>query len=198
MSVIIKRYRNRKLYNTQTKRYITLDEIEELIKDKKEVEVVDNGTGNDITASTLSQIIFGKEKNQTGVLPIDLLISLVESGGKRIDEIRRNIFISLNLAHQFDAEIEKRVELLIEKGEISQELGTQMMGKLLSVGYKREGFRENVEGKIIEFIKERPIPTRDDFQTIISRIETLSNRIDGYNIDDDRTDIVDKEDQIIE
>ena len=198
MSVIIKRYRNRKLYNTQTKRYITLDEIEELIKDKKEVEVVDNGTGNDITASTLSQIIFGKEKNQTGVLPIDLLISLVESGGKRIDEIRRNIFISLNLAHQFDAEIEKRVELLIEKGEISQELGTQMMGKLLSVGYKREGFRENVEGKIIEFIKEHPIPTRDDFQTIISRIETLSNRIDGYNIDDDRTDIVDKEDQIIE
>ena len=127
MPVIIKRYRNRKLYNTQSKCYITLEEIEDLIKRNEEVKVIDNVTENDITSSTLSQIIFGLEKNQSGVLPISLLISLVQSGGKRLDEIRRNIFNSLTLAHHFDVEIERRVNILISNGEIDQEAGNQVL-----------------------------------------------------------------------
>ena len=135
MPVIIKRYRNRKLYNTQLKRYITLDEIEGLIKQQEAVKVIENDSGNDITATTLSQIIFEHEKNQTGLLPINLLTSLVQSGGKRMEEIRRNIFNSLTLAHHFDAEIERRVDLLISRGEMSQEEGAQLLLRLLSVGY---------------------------------------------------------------
>jgi len=130
MPVIIKRYRNRKLYNTQSKRYITLEGIEGLIKQQEDIIVVDNDTGNDITATTLSQIIFGLEKNQTGSLPINLLISLIQSGGKKMDEIRRNILNSVNLVHHYDEEIERRVNLLIANGDFSQEAGTQLLKKL--------------------------------------------------------------------
>jgi len=183
MPVTIKRYRNRKLYNTQSKRYITLEEIEELIKEREEVQVIDNPTGNDITAATLSQIIFELEKNQAGYLPINLLISLVQSGGNRIDEIRRNIFNSLNLTHHYDVEIERRVNLLVESGELSQEAGTKLLGKLLSVSSMKEDFQENVEGKILEFLQKRQIPTKNDFQILIQKIEALSKRVEDFNND---------------
>lgn len=182
MPVIIKRYRNRKLYNTQSKCYITLGEIEELVKEQEKVKIIDNITGNDITAITLSQIIFELEKNRAGFLPSNLLLSLVQSGGKRIEEIRQNIFNSLNLIHHFDVEIERRVNLLIRNGELSQEVGTQLLGKLLSVSYREEDIRENVEGRIIEFLRERQIPTKNDIQTLINKIETLSNRVERLNV----------------
>jgi polyhydroxyalkanoate synthesis repressor PhaR len=188
MPVIIKRYRNRKLYNTQAKRYITLEEIEELIKQKVEVKVVDNVTENDITAATLSQIIFELEKNQTGVLPINLLISLVQSGGKRMDEIRHNIFSTLNLAHHFDVEIERRVNQLISNGEFEQEAGNQLLEKLISVGDKQEDLRENIEEKFFELLKERQIPTKNDFQALINRIETLSKKMEGFNLENSDKD----------
>jgi polyhydroxyalkanoate synthesis repressor PhaR len=198
MPIIIKRYRNRKLYNTQSKRYITLEEIEEIIKQQQEIKVIDNDSGNDITATTLSQIIFELEKNQTGVLPVNLLFSLVQSGGKRIDEIRRNIFTSLNFAYHFDSEIERRVKILIESGELSEQDGNQFLDKLLSVGFKQEKFIENIEGKIVEFLKGRDIPTRDDFITLLNRIDTLSEKVEELNLDEEINKEGSDQDQIIE
>jgi polyhydroxyalkanoate synthesis repressor PhaR len=178
MPVIIKRYRNRKLYNTQSKRYITLEEIEQIIKDEEEIKVIDNDSGNDITATTLTQIIFDLEKNKSGVLPVDLLFSLVQSGGKRIDEIRHNIFTSLNFNHHFDLEVERRIKLLIENGELSRADGERLIDKLLSIGFKQESLIDNVEGKIIEFLKNREIPTRDDYKTLMNRIDSLSQKVE--------------------
>jgi polyhydroxyalkanoate synthesis repressor PhaR len=198
MPVIIKRYRNRKLYNTQSKCYITLGEIEELVKEQEKVKIIDNITGNDITAITLSQIIFELEKNRAGFLPSNLLLSLVQSGGKRIEEIRQNIFNSLNLIHHFDVEIERRVNLLIRNGELSQEVGTQLLGKLLSVSYKEEDIRENVEGRIIEFLRERQIPTKNDYQTLINKIETLSKRVERLNVGGEHNEESEIKTQIIE
>jgi polyhydroxyalkanoate synthesis repressor PhaR len=197
MPVIIKRYRNRKLYNTQTKRYITLEEIEELVKQKVEVKVIDNDTENDITSSTLSQIIFGLEKNQNGVLPINLLISLVQSGGKRMDEIRRIVFNTLNLSHHFDVEIERRVNHLIANGEFNEETGTKLLKKLLLAGDEYDDLRENIEGKFVELLKERQIPTKIDFQTLINRIESLSQKVDGISGENTIKDNSSNRDQII-
>ena len=61
MAILIKRYANRKLYNTQTSRYITLKGIAELIESGREVRVIDNETGEDITSVTLSQILVDSE-----------------------------------------------------------------------------------------------------------------------------------------
>jgi polyhydroxyalkanoate synthesis repressor PhaR len=184
MPLIIKRYRNRKLYNTQSKRYITLEEIEQIIKEQEEIKVIDNDSGNDITATTLTQIIFDLEKNKTGVLPVDLLFSLIQSGGKRINEIRRNIFTSVNFAHHFDIELERRVTLLIENDELSKTDGNRLLGKLLSIGFKQGSLIENVEGKVVEFLKDREIPTRDDYRTLMNRIDTLSKKLEELSVNE--------------
>lgn len=178
MPVIIKRYRNRKLYNTQSKRYVTLEEIEQIIKDQEEIKVIDNESGNDITATTLTQIIFDLEKNKSGVLPVDLLFSLVQSGGKRIDEIRHNIFTSLNFTHHFNLEVERRIKLLIDSGGFSRVEGERLIDKLESIGLKQDSLIENVEGKILEFLKNSDIPTRDDYKTLMNKIDCLSQKVE--------------------
>src|ERR1700737_5341013 len=59
---LIKKYANRKLYDTQTSRYITLEGISRLVRDGHEIEVVDRDTGRDLTPLVLSQIVMGDEK----------------------------------------------------------------------------------------------------------------------------------------
>ena len=63
---VIKRYQNRKLYDTQQSCYVTLEDIAKMIRANEEVVVVDNKTKKDITSSTLTQIIFEAEKKGTG------------------------------------------------------------------------------------------------------------------------------------
>src|SRR4030042_1031729 len=80
MAVLIKRYANRKLYNTETSRYITLKGIAELLEADAEVRVIDNESGEDITSVTLSQILVDTERSNRAV-PGNLLSELVQRGG---------------------------------------------------------------------------------------------------------------------
>lgn len=80
MTVLIKRYANRKLYNTQTSRYITLKGISELIEAGEEIRVIDNETGEDITKVSLSQILLDSEREGRQV-PKSLLTDLFQRGG---------------------------------------------------------------------------------------------------------------------
>jgi polyhydroxyalkanoate synthesis repressor PhaR len=86
---IIKRYPNRKLYDTEAKRYVTLETITQMIHDGQDVQVVDHETGEDLTNLTLSQIIFEQEKKGSGILPRSLLTNLVRAGGDTLDQVRR-------------------------------------------------------------------------------------------------------------
>ena len=67
MTVLIKRYANRKLYNTRTSRYITLKGIAELIEVGEDIRVIDNESGEDITSITLSQILVDTERSNRSV-----------------------------------------------------------------------------------------------------------------------------------
>ena len=75
--VIIKKYANRRLYNTRTSSYVTLDHLCELVKAGTEFEVKDARTGEDITRSVLTQIIFEEEAKGQNLLPIKFLRQLI-------------------------------------------------------------------------------------------------------------------------
>ena len=77
---IIKRYQNRKLYDTDASCYVTLDEIAEMIQQGEAVTVVDNRNQKDITASTLTQIIFEKQKRSDNPVPITMLRHIIQQG----------------------------------------------------------------------------------------------------------------------
>jgi polyhydroxyalkanoate synthesis repressor PhaR len=80
MAYVIKRYSNRKLYDTQESRYVTLEEIEEMIRAGKEVSVVDAASGEDLTSVTLTQIILENERNHRATLPSAFLHQLIKHG----------------------------------------------------------------------------------------------------------------------
>jgi len=84
---IIKRYQNRKLYDTSDSCYVTLEDISDMIKQGEEVQVIDNETKEDLTAVTLAQIIFEEQKRKTHVLPLDTFTKIIQSGGETIREI---------------------------------------------------------------------------------------------------------------
>jgi polyhydroxyalkanoate synthesis repressor PhaR len=79
--VIIKKYANRRLYNTQTSSYVTLDHLCEMVKEGTEFEVRDARTGDDITRSVLTQIIFEEEAKGQSLLPIKFLRQLIRFYG---------------------------------------------------------------------------------------------------------------------
>jgi polyhydroxyalkanoate synthesis repressor PhaR len=75
--VIIRKYGNRRLYNSSASRYINLEELAELVRNGNDVQVVDAKTGEDLTRVTLTQIIVEDAKDQHGGLPLELLRQLV-------------------------------------------------------------------------------------------------------------------------
>ncbi len=78
---IIKRYANRKLYDTQHSRYVTLDQISEMIRAGDDVKIIDNKSKEDLTSVTLAQIIFEEEK-KTSKMSLETLRDLIRYGGE--------------------------------------------------------------------------------------------------------------------
>lgn len=81
---IIKRYQNRKLYDTQQSCYVTLDDIAKMIRGNEEVMVIDNKSKNDITGATLTQIIFESEKKASQYAPLFTLREIIQHGNGSI------------------------------------------------------------------------------------------------------------------
>src|SRR6267142_3457861 len=88
---IIKRYANRKLYDTEHSRYVTLDQISEMIRKGDDVKIVDNKTKEDLTTVTLAQIIFEEEKKQRSFLPLGAMRNIIQSGGEWFAEAQRRV-----------------------------------------------------------------------------------------------------------
>ena len=123
---VIKRYPNRKLYDTQAKKYITLDGIAALIRDGEEVQVIDHATGDDLTTVTLTQIIFEQEKKQGGFLPRSVLTGLVQAGGEHLSTLRRTLSSPLDLIRHVDEEITGRINALIYRGEMGEDVDAEV------------------------------------------------------------------------
>lgn len=75
--VIIKKYANRRLYNTESSSYITLEHLAEMVRNKREFKVVDAKSGEDITHNVLTQIIMEEEASGKSMLPVNFLRQLI-------------------------------------------------------------------------------------------------------------------------
>lgn len=80
----VKRYESRKLYDTEESRYVSLEELAEWVRAGQEIQVVDNGTGDDVTAQTLTQVILELGKNGRSRLSSDFLHELIRSGERAL------------------------------------------------------------------------------------------------------------------
>lgn len=176
---VIKRYPNRKLYDTEEKKYITLDGISDLIRQGHEVQVVDHTTDEDLTAVTLSQIIFEQEKRTSGFLPQSVLAGLVQSGGDTVNALRRTLSAPLGMLHHVDEEIEKRLQTLVNRGEIAREDANKLRDKLLSLGSEVTETASIPGQQLGRLFTARGVPSRVEVEQLTNQIEELSSKIDS-------------------
>jgi polyhydroxyalkanoate synthesis repressor PhaR len=116
MAYVIKRYSNRKLYDTQESRYVTLEELEELIRAGKEISVVDVSTGEDLTSVTLAQIILENERSRRAGLPTDFLHQLIKHGEAWQDFVQKSMKSSLEGVMSSQREAERVFRELVARG----------------------------------------------------------------------------------
>jgi len=84
--VLLKKYANRRLYDTEKSAYVTLDQVSDLIKNGRQVEIIDAKTQEDVTAFILTQIIMEEAKNKNSLLPVTLLHLLIRHGQNVLSE----------------------------------------------------------------------------------------------------------------
>lgn len=85
-TVVIKKYENRRLYDTANSRYVNLEDVAEMVRDGLDVQVVDVATGEDITRLVLTQIIVDSAKAPGSVFPLDMLRQMVVASGRASQE----------------------------------------------------------------------------------------------------------------
>ncbi|HYL46014.1 MAG TPA: polyhydroxyalkanoate synthesis regulator DNA-binding domain-containing protein [Candidatus Limnocylindrales bacterium] len=127
-SVIIKKYGNRRLYDTTHSRYINLDDIASLIRKGHDVKVLEAKSGRDVTRVTLTQIITEDAKNKPTGLPLELLRELIMAS----DEVRQE-FIMWYLKSAFDAYQKVQDAVQSRLGEVQSAIlsPVEMMKKFL-------------------------------------------------------------------
>jgi polyhydroxyalkanoate synthesis repressor PhaR len=184
--ILIKRYPNRKLYNTVEKEYINLQDIGTLVQSGVEVQVVENATGEDITAFTLTQIITGQEKVKRGLYSRSMLLDVIRDSSKAFKNIQSSIQPMDEERQKIDREIRNRMQLLIERGLIDEDTGTRVLGKLILVGELSE-----IENQISNphffntlldrFFEKANFATTNDIRELESTIDSLKGKIDSYS-----------------
>jgi polyhydroxyalkanoate synthesis repressor PhaR len=177
-TVLIKRYPNRKLYNTDAKRYITLDSIAEMIRDGNDVEVRDHESGEDLTGVTLSQIIFEHEKKDNAYLPNILLANLIRAGGDTFGYVKRSFQASVQAVRALETEVDQRIDALVHRGEMAEEEASRLREEL-----SRERLASLMDPRLMDTSVEAALhrlnmPSRLDMVNLQNQLEQLNQALD--------------------
>jgi polyhydroxyalkanoate synthesis repressor PhaR len=178
---LIKRYANRKLYDTESKRYITLDGIAELIRQAQDVKVIDHETGEDITALTQAQIIFEQERKLRGGIPRTVFTNLIQTSSDTLSQVWHALIPPDELKKAVDTEIEHRVQGLIQSGRLTDDQGLQMLDVLLptqEAAPPPKPERVAPLGGLERLIKPKIPPTQDQLEQLTKQVEALTAEVE--------------------
>jgi polyhydroxyalkanoate synthesis repressor PhaR len=171
MSVLIKRYANRKLYNTETSRYITLKGIAELIEAGSDVRVIDNETGEDITSVTLSQILVDSERTNRSV-PGTLLSELIQRGGDVLYNVVRK---GMGDASEGITEIQRNVRRFIG----SRERDAAKLGDWIALA--TPDIDRLMQGAMERVFKALDLPRRSDIEALTRNLERVAAALESLD-----------------
>ena len=179
--IIVKRYPNRKLYNTTARRYVSLEILADLIRQGEDVQVVDNVTGDDVTVLVLAQIIAEQERKQGGFVPLPLLTGWIQAGGETITLLRRAMAAQLDILRQVDEEIERRIARLVSRGELSEEEGQRLGDLLLARGQLALEAIHPPEPMLESLRRRYGLPSRADLLALSEQIDALTQQVDDLS-----------------
>jgi polyhydroxyalkanoate synthesis repressor PhaR len=142
--ILIKRYGNRRLYNTETSGYLNYQELVKLIRDGHDVQVIDSRTKADVTKAVLMQVILEEEKNQS-VLPVSFLFQVIRSQELALQDFFKNYLSSSFEAYlKTKEEFDRRFRGFLQMGATAPELweklvpGAEVVKEFWGLGKKEE------------------------------------------------------------
>ena len=171
--VIIKKYANRRLYDTESSSYITLERLAEMVRQKREFQVVDAKSGEDITRSVLTQIIMDEESRGSTMLPVNFLRQLISMYGDQMQSV-----------------VPQYLEASLEALQRNQSQFRDAMAGALAANPFAEIARRNMEmftaaapgGKAAEAKPAAPEDTRaelDDLKAQLAELQQKLNKLAG-------------------
>jgi len=168
MTVLIKRYANRKLYNTETSRYITLRGIAQLVEQGADLRVMDNETGEDITSVTLSQVLVeGERSNRT--VPRTLLSDLIQRSG---DVLYGALKRGVGDASEGFSEIQRNVRRVIHSRD---EEAHRLRETLTGARAEWDGL---IQGAVERVFRALDLPRRSDIEALSENLERVAKALE--------------------
>ena len=128
---LIKRYENRKLYDTRARRYVTLDAIAQLVVLGEDVRVIDQASGHEITSTVLAQIVFERIRQQTADVPKHMLAQLIRFGSAPSRAIDWEA--PQKMTTQARDEAERIVADLIKRGQLTLDEALALRKKIAGI-----------------------------------------------------------------
>ena len=175
---LIKKYANRKLYDTTDKRYLTMDRLAELIKAGEEVSIVDNETGDDLTASIVSQLLARESAGGDKAVPSQVLMQMLRKGrGTLFGYGKKYVGLWQSALTLSKDEIEKRINSLINDKEISESDGRNLKNEVLGFANNlKTWIMDHIDERVTEAFKALNLASRD--RQLKDQIKELRRRVD--------------------
>lgn len=171
---IIKRYSNRKLYDTKDSRYVTLLQIAEMVRGGEEVQIIDNNTKDDLTEITLAQIIYEEQKAHSRSVPLQTLKELIHARTEKVLADLREGPIGRLIPGQTRPGTEEKVELSSKDKEAKHTLVDQAKEKFEEVQHQLD---ERVKAILVGF---RPLQQlQQEVRRLNERLEELERKVNG-------------------
>jgi polyhydroxyalkanoate synthesis repressor PhaR len=129
--ILVKKYSNRRLYDTEKSAYITLNDMGLLIKNGRQIQVIDAKTQEDVTAFILTQIIMEEARKKNILLPAPVLHLIIQYGGALLEEFFENYFQQiiktyLTYKSSMDEQFRKWIDVGMNLSEMTQKALTKM------------------------------------------------------------------------
>lgn len=127
--VLFKKYANRRLYDTEKSTYVTLNQVADIIKEGRQVEVIDAKTKEDVTAFILTQIVLEESRKKNVLLPVPLLHLIIQYGENILEEffekyLQQTIHNYLNYKKSVDEQFGKWLEVGMDLTDMAQKTMT--------------------------------------------------------------------------
>jgi len=175
----IKRYANRKLYDTKDKKYIKLDQISALIKAGQEISVVDNQTGEDLTSATISQILARDKKIKNGDVVSSVLVQLLrKGGGTLVDYGKKYVSLWESGLTMAEDEIDRLVNRLVKDKELSESEGSKLKKDITSrADDLKKWIGDKIDQRINHTLKLMNLATKDQVANLTDKIDALNQKV---------------------
>jgi polyhydroxyalkanoate synthesis repressor PhaR len=178
---LIKKYANRKMYDTTDKTYISRGQLAKLIKKGEEVAVIDNRTGEDLTKSIVSQLLgmdSNDKENKDAVSSRFMMQLLRKGGGTLTDYAKKYVSLWQSALTMAEDEIDKLVNRLVKNKELSLSEGKRLKKEI--IGYTnslKSWISESIDKQVSEVFDAMNLATDDHVKKLSAKVDSLAKKI---------------------